>query len=394
MVKYKIQTVVLVLIAFALGCNEFIIVGILSDISKQLAVSTSQIGYLVTLFALVYAISTPIITIFVSSFNRFKTFIALLIFFIISNTLSGLANSYTFLAFSRIITALVAGVIISIAMTFASVIAGPEKRGMIISWIFSGFSIASVFGVPMGTMISSMLGWRFAFYAISLVSIVTLIPATYLLPRNIKQVKSSLKLQVSLIRDPRIYISMLLPMFSLAAVYTVYTYIQPLLSINLHFSIAGITWMLSAYGIATIISNQLSGKLVTHGGLKKMPVIYLIQTFILLALSISLKSQLTGVINIIFIGITMYLISSPVQIHFLNISEQDYPQSMVLASSLNSIFANFGISLGSASGSIMAFKVGLNNLGMIGAVYAVISMLLTIRLNKIVENYQISKTKE
>lgn len=166
MKKYRLQAIVMVLVAFMLGCNEFIVVGILSDLAKQFNVPLATVGYLVTIFATVYAISTPVITIYTSRFNRYKTLLALMLVFLIGNTFTGFATNYVMLIISRIITAVVAGSIISLIMTFASTIAPREKRAGLVSWIFAGFSIASVFGVPLGTAISTSYGWRYTFFSL------------------------------------------------------------------------------------------------------------------------------------------------------------------------------------------------------------------------------------
>nr|WP_054656600.1 MFS transporter [Lentilactobacillus otakiensis] len=134
--KTKFQSIVLVLIGFVLGCNEFIIVGILSDVSRTFSVSTSQAGFLVTLFALIYAFSTPVVNTIISQFNRFKVLVVLIVIFIVGNTYTALAPSFNQLIISRVLTALTAGPIISLAMSFATVIVSIEKRPMLVSWIF------------------------------------------------------------------------------------------------------------------------------------------------------------------------------------------------------------------------------------------------------------------
>src|SRR5699024_74546 len=153
-----------------LGCNEFIVVGVLSDIAQEYRIPVATVGYLATLFATVYAVSTPFITVLTSRFSRYKTLMTFMVIFIGGYTLSGFAMTYPVLLLSRMMTAMVAGAIISLIMTFASSIAPREKRASLVSWIFAGFSIASVFGVPIGTAISTSYSWHDAFYLISVIS--------------------------------------------------------------------------------------------------------------------------------------------------------------------------------------------------------------------------------
>ncbi|BAP84742.1 major facilitator superfamily transporter [Paucilactobacillus hokkaidonensis JCM 18461] len=388
MKKYRLQAIVMVLVAFMLGCNEFIVVGILSDLAKQFNVPLATVGYLVTIFATVYAISTPVITIYTSRFNRYKTLLALMLVFLIGNTFTGFATNYVMLIISRIITAVVAGSIISLIMTFASTIAPREKRAGLVSWIFAGFSIASVFGVPLGTAISTSYGWRYTFFIISVISIITFFLLVWLLPKKVDQVQGSIGKQLTLLKDRRIYLGIALVLFTAATMYSYYTYIRPLLTTALGFSTASLNWLLFLIGIMSIISNRLSGMLADNNGLKKMPYFYVADIVLLVLLPISLNTKVTGMIVLLALTLIVTILNSPIQIHFLNVAESDYPQSLVLASSLNSIFFNFGISLGSATASAMVGLVGLSKIGLGAAAYAAISLVLSIMLYAAIKQHR------
>lgn len=263
MKNYRMQSLVLVLIAFALGFSEFIIVGVLPDIAKTFHEPVTVVGLLVTIFALVYAISTPLITMLIGTRSLLKVELALWIVFILGNAMVMAAPSYPILLAARVITAIVSGVIISIATTFANSLAPLEKRAGLIAWIFSGFSIASVFGVPVGTWISMHFGWRTTFGVIVFVSLVILFLMRASLPIDLRQGASrQFSDQFRIFGDRRIYIGMLLPMFNLAATYTFYTYLRPL-----HFKTGAITLLLFLYGLMSLFSNQFSGRLVELGGL-------------------------------------------------------------------------------------------------------------------------------
>lgn len=149
----------LILLSFILGTSEFIIVGILPDIAEDINCSLTMAGNLISVFAFAYAIGTPFITAAVSAYNRYYVLLILAICFILGNFLCALASNYYILALARIITAIISGTILSISMTFASEIATVQYQPKVISWIFAGFSIASVFGVPIGTIICQIFSW-------------------------------------------------------------------------------------------------------------------------------------------------------------------------------------------------------------------------------------------
>jgi predicted MFS family arabinose efflux permease len=386
--KFRLQSIVFVLTAFMLGCNEFIMIGIISDIAHQFNVSIAVVGYLVTIFATVYAISTPLITIFTNRFNRFKTLMVLMLVFLIGNTATALAPNYFMLVVARMVTAAVAGSIISLIMTFASSVAPMDKRPALISWIFSGFSIASVFGVPIGTAISTAYGWRNAFLIVSVISVLTLGLLFWLLPRQIKQVTSSLGKQLSLMKDLRVYDGVVLVLFGAAAMYGYYTYIRPLLTTELGFSLSSLNWLLFLLGLMSIFSNQLSGQLASHGGLVHMPKVYILEIALLFILPLTLHLAIFGLVVLLVLSLITSVLNSPIQLHFLNVAEQDYPQSIVLASSLNSIFFNFGISLGSATSSTMVDVAGVHNISFGAGVFALLALVMVVLLNRAIKRHQ------
>ncbi|OFA12068.1 purine efflux pump PbuE [Lentilactobacillus sunkii] len=381
--KYKVQSLVFVLVAFMLGCNEFIVVGILPDLSAQFHTPISTMGYLVTIFAMVYAVSTPFVTILTSRYSRYKTLLTLMIVFLIGNTLSALSVGYLTMMASRIITATTAGSIISLIMTFASTIAPRDKRASLVSWIFAGFSIASVFGVPIGVAVSTSFGWRYTFWGISVISICTFLLLTQILPKKVKQTKSTIKNQLTILLDPRIYYGVFLVLFTAATMYGYYTYIRPLLTTSMGFSTQSLNWLLFIIGIMSIISNRLSGMMAEKpNSLQKTPLFYVADILLLAVFPFALHSKIAGLAIILVLTLIVTIINSPVQIHFLNLAEKEYPQALVFASSLSSIFFNFGISLGSASASSMVGIVGLDRISIGSVVFAALSLAFLFLINR------------
>ncbi|WP_125546960.1 MFS transporter [Levilactobacillus lindianensis] len=382
--KYRLQTIVFVLVAFMSGCNEFMVVGILPDIANHLHVSIAMVGYLVTIFATVYAVSTPIVTILTSKCNRYKTVLTLMGIFLIGNTLSGLATNYWMMMVSRMISASVSGAIISIIMIFANQIAPEKKRANLISWIYAGFSIASVIGIPVGTTISTRFGWRYAFFTVSVISVMTILFLIWVLPRHINQVQGTILNQLTLLKDSRIYMAIGVVLFTAATQYGYYTYIRPLLTVVLGFATQNLNLLLFALGIASIISNRFSGTIATRGGLKLMPKYYVADVVILTLLPVTFMNKFAGFVLLMAIMMLITLFSASMQLHFLDVAAQDYPQSMLLASSLSSIFFNFGTSLGSATASVLVGAVGVNRISLGAALFALIALTLLVLLNRII----------
>lgn len=380
----KVQSFILISIGFILGMSEFIIVGIINDLAGTFHVGISSIGFLVTMFAVVYALVTPILTILVGEHRLKRVMLLLLTVFTISNFMTAIANSFFLLSLSRVLNAIVAGITVSIAITFAAVIAPREKRAWLISWVFSGYSVASVFGVPIGTWISDKFGWRWAFWLIILISIGITMMFMMSLPGDIRQGKSkSLGEQFSLFKDKRILLGICLPILNLGGVYVVYTYLRPIITTGLHFPTGFVTPFLFVFGLASLFSNQYSGRLANRDGLKSMVTVFIIQAAAMLGISLLFGFPWASLSALIIMGLTMYLLNSPMQIFYLAVAEQDYPQSMVLASSLISIFNNVGIAVGSATGGLLVNNLGLKSLGYSGAAYMIFALGILIVLNHV-----------
>ena len=184
---FTMPVIALILLSFALGTSEFIIVGILPDISEGLSVSLTTAGSLVSMFAFVYAVGTPFTAALAGRFHRFALIISLTVVFVVGNFLCAIAPNYPLLAAARILLSIVSGTLISVSMTFVPDISSLEHRATVVSWVFAGFSLASIFGVPIGTTISHVLSWRAAFVGITLCSILVLALMFVSLPRNMRK---------------------------------------------------------------------------------------------------------------------------------------------------------------------------------------------------------------
>lgn len=380
--KYRLQSILFVFVAFMLGCNEYMIVGVLPDIAHQYHDSLSTLGLLVTVFALVYAIFTPIITSLANLWRRHHVLLVLMVVFFIGNTWTALASNFISMLFSRVLTATVAGAIISIVLVMASFVAPREKRASLVSWVFAGFSIASVIGIPIGTVISTTFSWHDSFWMISGLTIFVFVSLIWLVPKDTPQFKSTLSKQFTLLKDTRVLLGVVFIVTVCAADYTIYTYIRPLITNEMGFSNTWLNWLLFGMGIFFIIGNKFGGYIADNGGIHRLGGIYIAMTILYLLFGPLLSFKWIAIIIVALLCIAFSSYGSSTQLMFLDIAEKEYPQSLDLASSLNSIFANIGISLGSFTASQAVAFLPMRNLGYVGAVYGLAATILVLVLSK------------
>lgn len=376
MSKYRLRAILFVFVAFMLGCNEYMIVGVLPDIAKEYHSSLSSLGYLVTMFALIYALFTPVITSVANRWPRHRVLLTLMVVFFIGNTWTALATNYASLLLSRMLTATVAGAIISIVLVLASYVAPREKRAGLVSWVFAGFSIASVVGVPLGTVISQRLTWHDSFWMITGLTILVFVLLVWLVPRDTPQVAGHLGQQFHLFHDHRILVGSLFVVTVCAADYTFYTYVRPIITNLMGFDNTWLNWLLFGMGIFFIIGNKFGGYVADHGGVTRLPVVYAVMTVLMLCMATAFQYKWLAIAMAAVLCITFASYGASTQLMFLDIAEKEYLQSLDLASSLNSIFANIGISLGSLSAAETVRFASLRSVGYSGAVFGILSIVL------------------
>ncbi|HJA73753.1 MAG TPA: MFS transporter [Candidatus Limosilactobacillus faecipullorum] len=380
--KEQLRAIIFVMVAFMLGCNEYVIVGVLPDVAKEYHVSLASLGYVVTIFAFVYALTTPVITSLANRWPRHRVLFTLIAIFLIGNTWTAMATNYWSLILSRMLTATVAGAIISLVLVIASFVARPEKRASLVSWIFAGFSIASVIGVPIGTLVSQHLTWHDSFWMITWLTLMVLVLLFWLVPRDTPQVKGHIADQFVIFKDRRVLAGISFIMAVCAADYTFYTYIRPLITNVLGFNDTWLNWLLLVMGVFFIIGNKFGGFLADNGGVKKLPWMYVAMTILLVLMAPSFRWPWVTIAIIALVCIALAGYGASTQLMFLNIAEKEYPQALDLASSLNSIFANIGISLGSLTAAETVQFLGLTKVGYVAAIYGVIATILIVLVAK------------
>ena len=370
---FTLPVVALIFLSFVMGTSEFIVMGILPDIASGLGVEYTLVGGLVSVFALSYAVCTPIITGFSGRFDRFRLTIGLTVLFILANVLTLVSWDYVPLLVSRVITAAVSGSLLSVGLTYVMDLVTPRYRPSAVSWVFAGFSISSVIGVPPGTTMSQYLGWRSVFVLIVAMAVVALALAVRTLPRTGGHPTEARRRGVAgrMLRDPRVLLACLVTVFGAGGVYAVYTYITPILEDELGFTEATVSLGLMAYGIAVLVSNLTSGRIAQHGGFRTVRWGYLVEAAVLFVLPTAVASAVTGMADILLMGLLMYVMNASVQVHLLEIGTRDYPEALNLVSSLNPTSFNIGIAAGSFLAGVVYDSVGLAQIGYLGAAFVV-----------------------
>ena len=378
---FNLPVLILIASSFMLGMSEFIVVGILPDIAADLKISEVTVGNLVSLFAFVYAPVTPLGSALSARFPRFATHLTLIGIFLAGNILCAFAPNYAVLVVARIMIALVSGTLVAVAMTYAPDVTTDRFRTKFIAWVFSGFSIASVVGVSVGTWVANTFGWRWAFHMINVLTIVLIIGMVMVLPRNSHIVKIGFLPQFRLFFDRRIQLGVLDVVCGAAASYVFYTYLTPIMRDEVHVPEQYLSVGLVIFGAACLWSNLYGGKLADRGRgvepLTHIRPIYCAHAVLMASLVVAHWVPVYGALLLVVLGMFMYLQNSASQVLYMAVASQSHPGSLNLAASLNSMSFNIGIAIGSAVGGLINGHFGLMWLGPVGALFLVCAIAIT-----------------
>ena len=385
---FNLPVLILIASSFMLGMSEFIMVGILPDIAVGLKVSEVTVGNLVSLFAFVYAPVTPLGSALSARFPRFATHMTLIGVFLAGNLLCAFAPNYAVLMAGRILIALVSGTLVAIAMTYAPDVTTDTFRTKFIAWVFSGFSIASVVGVPVGTWVANVFGWRWAFHLVNALTVVLIIGMVAVLPRNSHAAKIGFLSQFRLFFDRRIQLGVLDVVCGAAASYVFYTYLTPIMRDEVHVPEQYLSVGLVIFGAACLWSNLYGGKLADRGRgvepLTHIRPIYCAHAVLMASLVVAHWVPVYGALLLVVLGMFMYLQNSASQVLYMDVASQSHPGSLNLAASLNSMSFNIGIAIGSAVGGVVNGHFGLMWLGPVGALFLVCAIAITTMLRPFV----------
>jgi len=338
--------------------------------------TNAKAGTLVSAFAITFAIATPLVMSATSHFPKRKWMLFLILSFIVLNAFCVISTSYIMLLVLRIMTAIVTGVLISLAMIVASETMPINKRGLAISFVFGGFTLANVVGVPIGIVIADWYGWNATFMLTTFLGGLAFLASFFVLPNQLSQVRSSIRDQFSLMIKPRILMAFFIPALGFGATYAVFTYLVPILK-GMGAPNNSISLILFGYGFISIFSNILASKIASHNAIGRLRFVFLVQAIVLTSLFWTTNHFILGLVNIGLMSLMAILLTTSTQLYLIDLAEIYQPSAKGLAASLMPVASNVGIAFGSALGGIVYHQGNLMNVTWVGGIVAVCASLLT-----------------
>ncbi|HEY0790319.1 MAG TPA: MFS transporter [Chthoniobacterales bacterium] len=360
---------------FTILTTEFVIIGLLPPMARDLGVSVSQAGLLVTLFAVTVAVAGPLLTARVAHCERKTLFVSTLLFFALSNVLAAVSPNIAVMAVARFVPALMLPVFWSLASETGMRIMGPDQAGKAVSMVGFGIVAATIFGIPIGTLISDRFGWRTAFAAIAVLASAKAVLLFVFLPTiQANQDRVPVWRQMGILRGPRMLGHVLLSLLVFAGMFTAYTYLADILEKLGGLSGAAVGWILMGFGGIGLLGNWLGGRFVDRHPLRAS-ILFCVPLAIGLLLLVPLIKSPAGLTLVLGAwGICQAALFTVSHTRVMKAAES----TPALGASLNISGANFGIAVGALLGSRVIDLAGLEKVSVAAAVIVILAIVAAV----------------
>ena len=377
--KIKIALFALAMTFFAVGVTEFISVGVLPSVANEFNLTTSIAGLITTLYALGVAIGAPVLTLLTNNLIKKKVISGALLIFVLAHLIIAFAPNFLTVLIGRFIAGAAHGLLFALSSSIAAELVGESKQASAIAYIFSGFTIATAIGAPLGTSISSFIGWRIPFMIIAFLGFIAFILNTLILPVDAKiNDKLKIKTQLKLFSHQHILLTLIITILGYGGTFAAFTYLSPILEKVTHVKTNYISLILVIYGVAIAIGNNLGGKFGNNKPVKVLFNIFLIQAIALFAFYFTASNLILAILNIIVLGLLAFMSVPVLQSYILSLAKSYQPEAIDMASSLNISSFSWGIVLGSFVGGKVIDLIDLKHTAIAAGLLVTIAIVLTI----------------
>ncbi|WP_191557810.1 MFS transporter [Brevundimonas aurantiaca] len=365
--------------AFGIGVTEFAPMGLLPVIATDLGVSIPEAGLLISAYALGVMLGAPLMTLTTGRVPRRTLLIGLAAVLTVGNLLSAISTDYTMLLIARVVTSLNHGAFFGVGSIVAAGLVPPNRQAGAVAAMFMGLTIANVVGVPLATWAGDALGWRASFWGIAAIGVGVMAALRLTLPQLSAPTGGNIAAELRVLSRGSVLAALALTVIGSSAMFTVFTYIAPILREQTHASLGFVTAMLVTYGLGLTLGNWLGGKFADKSVDRTLIVTLASLSAILVAFAVAMPFAVPTSILVFLWGIASFALVPPLQVRVMG-AAGDAPN---LASAMNIGAFNLGNAIGAAvGGAVIAGGLGYPAVSLAGAVASGLGLLLVLFLSR------------
>jgi predicted MFS family arabinose efflux permease len=369
--------VALMVSTFAIGTTEFVVIGLLPEVAVDLGITIPMAGLIITAYALGITFGAPVLTALTGAIPRRRLLLGLMAIFIAGNILAAISPAYGLLIAARVLTAFAHGVFFSAGATMAASLVPPERSGSAIALMFSGLTVAMVTGVPVGTFIGQLFGWRTTFVAVAMLGLIALVALALLLPRTAAPSKPpSVAAQFRAFGSGRLLLMMCISAAGFGGSFVAFTYLAPIQRDLTGFGGHSVEVILLLYGLGIAFGNIFGGRLADGGPVRALVGLFIAQAVALTAFYFTMGNRVGAVAALAAISFLSFAPVPVLQLYMLRLARRVSDEAANVASALNIAAFNIGIALGSWLGGRVIDTAGLGFTPLAGAALALAALVL------------------
>jgi len=373
--KINFPLLALAIGAFGIGTTEFSPMGLLPVIAQGVGVSIPAAGMLISAYAIGVMVGAPLMTLLLSHRGRRNALIFLMAIFTVGNVLSAIAPDYATLMIARIITSLNHGAFFGLGSVVAASVVAKEKQASAVATMFMGLTIANIGGVPAATWLGETIGWRMSFMATAGLGVVSMVSLFFSLPKGGAGARPNVRKELAVLMRPQVLTALLTTVLGAGAMFTLYTYISPVLRTLTDATPVFVTAMLVLIGVGFSIGNYLGGKLADRSVTGTLKGFLLLLIVIMLAIPLLARSEIGAAIAMVVWGAATFAVVPPLQMRVMRVAHE----APGLSSSVNIGAFNLGNALGAAAGgAVISGGLGYSFVPVMGAMIAGLGLLLVL----------------
>ncbi|MFD8387297.1 MFS transporter [Streptomyces sp. NPDC059679] len=360
--------------AFGIGTTEFVIMGVLPQVAHDFGVSIPTAGLLVSGYALGVVIGAPLLTVLGTRVSRRKMLMFLMGLFVVGNALSAFAPSFGVMLIGRIVASLAHGAFFGIGSVVAADLVAPEKKASAISLMFMGLTVANVIGVPGGTYIGQVAGWRLTFTLVAALGIIGLLGVAKLVPEQGAPKAANVRAEFAAFKNVQVWLAMAMTVLGYGGVFAAITYITPMMTQVAGYPEAAVTWLLVLFGIGMFLGNLLGGKFADRALMPMLFTTLAALAAVLLLFTATAHNKVLAAITLTLIGALGFATVPPLQKWVLDQASA----APTLASAANIGAFNLGNALAAwLGGVVISAGLGYTSPNWVGALLSGSALLLS-----------------
>lgn len=361
--------------AFGIGVTEFAPMGLLPVIADGLHVSIPRAGLLVSGYALEVLVGAPLLTLPTGRWDRKRLLVGLMGLFTLGNLMSAAAPSYGVLMLARIVTSLCHGAYFGVGSVVAARFVGEGRRAAAVAAVFSGLTLANIGGVPLAAWIGQTVGWRAAFAGVGALGVVALLALQAALPPMAGEADLDVGRELRVMARPAVLLALLTTALGSAAMFTVFTYIAPILQRVTGVTPPVVSLALVVYGVGLTVGNQLGARFADRALGPTLIAVLSALTALLVLFAFTMHAAAPAIATVFAWGVATFALVPPLQARIMTVAH-DAPN---LASSVNIGAFNLGNAWGAAlGGGVIALGLAYPWVSIAGAAMAGLALALAI----------------